>query len=321
MLCIREFRCRMAETRQRVHVLLTFDFEEWEGRYQIYEADLCHKTERVVDLLVERDIPATFFLDAQTTLNYPEAARLLAEGGFELALHSDYHYGVSNLSLRTLDFSSQDSKTQTIRMQNAIAMIQKVIPNFDPMGFRAPGLRWNEELYISLRKLNFLYDSSQQDKFTFQPFFKDGVVVFPVNCGDYDSGCYKIGAKYVMNNWKDNFRRACQYAVEAGEAYFLLLAHPSVSGKFKYIGMLKAMLNYMNWSNVEYMTCAELATEYVTKAQKEKIEALRRRRISATLERRAAYIEEREARVLQLKKRFEDYKAKFRKDLLTLFKT
>jgi len=251
-----------------VRVLLTFDFEEWEGKYDIYEADLYSKTKRVVDLLDRCDAPATFFLDAESTLKYPEASELLVEGGFELALHSDHHFGVDSSSLMKYDFSRQDSETQVARMRNAISMIRRVIPSFDPKGFRAPGLRWNEELYISLRKLNFLYDSSQEDKFVFQPFLKGGIVVVPMNCGDYDSSCYKIGVKYIMNNWRDNYRRAFEAAREKGESYFLLLAHPSVSGKYKYIGMLRAMLNHIRWSDAEYMTCADLATEYKTGEQK-----------------------------------------------------
>jgi len=254
--------------RPHVYVLLTFDFEEWEGKYDIYEANLYGKTERVVDLLKFFDVPATFFLDAETTLKYPEAAELLFEESFELALHSDHHSGVNSSSLMKYDFSYQDSKTQVARMRNAISMIRRVIPNFDPKGFRAPGLRWNDDLYISLNRFNFLYDSSQEDKFVFWPFLKGDVVVIPMNCGDYDSSCYKIGVKYVTNNWRDNFRRVYCVAKEREKSYFLLLAHPSVSGKYKYIGMLRSMLNYINRSDAEYKTCVDLATEYKTCEQK-----------------------------------------------------
>jgi len=257
-----------------VHVLLTFDFEEWEGRYRTYEADLYGKTKRVVELLGERNVPATFFLDAETVLKYPETARLLVEGGFELALHSDYHFGVNNSSLPALDFSRQDSETQMARMKKAVAMIRQVIPDFNPRGFRAPGLRWNEDLYVSLSKLGFLYDSSQEDKFVFQPFLKNGVVVFPMNCGDYDSACYQIGVRYVVAAWMDNFNRAYEAARKTGESYFLLLAHPSVSGKHKYIGMLRFIINHMNRSEAEYLTCTELA-EHMLGMRKETSHGIR----------------------------------------------
>jgi peptidoglycan/xylan/chitin deacetylase (PgdA/CDA1 family) len=260
----------LTDNKPIVHVLLTFDFEEWEGKYSVYEADLFTKTKRVIDLLKEKKIPATFFLDAYTVVRYPEAAELLSKEGFELALHSDYHYGtVRNTNFRKYpqlievpDFR-QDSETQISRIQNAIAMIRQVIPTFNPRGFRAPGMLWNEALYLSLHKLNFLYDSSQKAD-VFHPFHKNGVVVIPMNSGDYDSACYKLRPLYVVEVWKDNFKRASQVATETGESCFLLLAHPSVSGKYQYIGMIKAILNSMSWQgmDVEYLTCNELATKY-----------------------------------------------------------
>lgn len=241
-----------------VQVIITFDFEEWERK-----ADLYTKTKRIVDLLAERGLPATFFLDAGTVLNYPEATRLLSDGLFELALHSDYHFTNSNSSSHDLDFSLQSHETQVERLTKAISMIRKVIPNFNPQGFRAPGLRWNDELYVSLQKLSFLYDSSQQDKFTFKPFFRNGIVVFPVNCGEHDSFCYKQKPQYVINDWMDKFRSACRAATEGLKPYFLVLAHPSVSGKYKYIGVLKAILNHISYYNVEYVTCNEAAHRYL----------------------------------------------------------
>jgi len=253
-----------------VQVLLTFDFEEWEGKYRVYEADLYKKTKRMVDILEDRELPATFFLDAYTTLRYPEAADLLRNRNYELALHSDYHYGaVRDTNFRKYarlvevpDFR-QDCKTQIARIRNAIKMTRKVIPNFKPRGFRAPGMRWNKELYVSLHELNFLFDSSQQDQYVFRPFLRNGVVVIPMNSGDYDSACYKVRPMYVVGVWKDLFERACQTAKDKeGKSYFLLVFHPSVCGKHKYLGMLKAILNFMSWADVEYLTCSELAADF-----------------------------------------------------------
>lgn len=246
----------------RFPVLLTFDFEEWEGRGRVYEADLYSKTKRVVDLLVERGLSTTFFLDAETSVKYPEAVALLDDVGFELALHSDRHFGGSNGRAAALDFGRQTSIQQIARLKNGVKMIRQVMPSFRPQGFRSPGLRWNEDLYVSLRALDFKYDSSQQDQFAFRPFLKNGVVVLPVNCGDYDSACYKMRAQYVVEVWKDNFLRASKNLGREGLGYYMLLAHPSVCGKHKYIGMLKAILSFMSWRRPEYLTCSELVAKY-----------------------------------------------------------
>jgi peptidoglycan/xylan/chitin deacetylase (PgdA/CDA1 family) len=251
-----------------IHVLLTFDFEEWEGSYSIYEADLFTKTQRVVNLLLEHQVVATFFLDAYTCLKYPSAVSLIDEAGFELALHSDYHLGTpvtssqngSGQLMQVHDFR-QDTETQMRRMQTAITMIRGIVPHFKPRGFRAPDLKWNEELYDTLKKVRFTYDSSQK-RDSFHPFTKNGVTVIPVNCGDYDSACYKMRPQYVVSVWKENLERARREANQSELAHFTILAHPSVSGKTRYLGMLKAILNHLTWMNVTFSTCQELDKAY-----------------------------------------------------------
>lgn len=248
---------------QNLRVIVTLDFEEWEGKSNIFEADLYTKTKRIVDLLLEKNMPATFFLDAETTLKFPRATDLLRNERFELALHSDYHFGPKDWYSPDLDFSRQNSETQIARMIRGTKMIREVIPDFSPKGFRAPGLRWNEDLYTSLSKLEFLYDSSQQSRYVFQPFLVNGVLVFPMNSGDYDSACYKMGVRYVINTWRDNFRRACEAETDGVSPYFLLLLHPSVSGKYKYIGLVKSMFNFLSYFDVQYMTCLDAARDYL----------------------------------------------------------
>lgn len=245
-----------------INVLLTFDFEEWEGRGRLYEADLYSKTKRLVDLLLDLNLKATFFLDAETVLKYPQAFQLLIDRRMELSLHSDKHFGGRNGWLMELDFASQRTEQQIARMKNAILMIRQIMPDFEPRGFRSPGLRWNEDLYSSLQQLHLTYDSSQQDKFAFKPFLKRGVTVLPVNCGDYDSACYKMRAQLVVGVWKDNFLRAYRSHSREAPSYYMLLMHPSVIGKHKYLGMLKAILNFLSAYNLRYLTCSELVAEY-----------------------------------------------------------
>jgi peptidoglycan/xylan/chitin deacetylase (PgdA/CDA1 family) len=251
-----------------INVLLTFDFEEWEGKYAFYEADLFTKTQRIVKLLLEHDVAATFFLDAYTCLQYPNAVRLVHDGGYELALHSDYHPGAPAVltengppQLVRVPHFEQDAETQIRRMQRAIVMIRRVIPDFKPRGFRAPNLKWNEALYDALSKMRFSYDSSQKND-SFQPFMKNGVTVIPVNCGDYDSACYKMRPQYVVAVWKGNIERARRAAAESGLAHFVILAHPSVSGKSRYLCMLKAILNHLSWMDVKFLTCGGFDRAY-----------------------------------------------------------
>lgn len=108
--------------------------------------------------------------------------------------------------------------------------------------------------------MGFKHDSSQQDKFAFRPFVKDGVTVFPVNCGDSDSAVYKLGAKYLMMVWKNAFRRASQSSAHE-DAYFMLLAHPSVIGRRNHMGLLKAIIDYMSCVKIQYSTCGQFSKQ------------------------------------------------------------
>jgi hypothetical protein len=44
-------------------------------------------------------------------------------------------------------------------------------------------------------------------------------------------------------------------AAESGLGHFVILAHPSVSEKDRYLGMLKAILNHLSWMDVKFLTC------------------------------------------------------------------
>ncbi|MCS4542312.1 MAG: polysaccharide deacetylase family protein [Euryarchaeota archaeon] len=245
-----------------IHLLLTFDVEEYE-----YFGDLNGKIERIMNIL--NGFPATFFLDAETALRYPESIKLLSENGFELAVHSDFHFGYGTQQNPKILHFLHETQTQITRIQNAISMIREIIPNFDPKGFRAPNMLWNEALYISLKKLDFFYDSSQKE-FNFQPFLKNDIVVFPMNCGDFDSAAYKIGVRSVLLAWMRRFDCACRSAINTGESYFLLLMHPTCVGRAGYILMLKAMLNYITRKDtqIKFQTCIEATNEYKQKILK-----------------------------------------------------
>ncbi len=68
-------------------VALTFD----DGPHPIY-------TPRILDLLDEYSVTATFFVIGQNVANYPDAFQKILESGCEIGNHTYHHKNVSNMS-------------------------------------------------------------------------------------------------------------------------------------------------------------------------------------------------------------------------------
>lgn len=59
-------------------------------------------TPRILDILSERSVPATFFMVGEHVKRYPELARSVAERGFEVGNHTWSHLNVPTASTQTL---------------------------------------------------------------------------------------------------------------------------------------------------------------------------------------------------------------------------
>ena len=77
---------RSVETEKK-QIALTFD----DGPHPIL-------TPRILKILAQYNIPATFFMVGQNVLNYPEAARAVIEAGHEVGNHTFTHPHLANLN-------------------------------------------------------------------------------------------------------------------------------------------------------------------------------------------------------------------------------
>ena len=59
-------------------------------------------TLRILEILAQYNIPATFFMVGQNVLNYPEAARAVIEAGHEVGNHTFSHPHIGNLSEKAI---------------------------------------------------------------------------------------------------------------------------------------------------------------------------------------------------------------------------
>jgi peptidoglycan/xylan/chitin deacetylase (PgdA/CDA1 family) len=127
-------------------------FEKWEGRYDY----LSEPTKRVLNILDEFNMTATFFIVADVAEHYPGLIESIAARGHEIACHGADHRCSINPNtkkpLLTIEEFEQSTKEAKRILEKASG--QEVI------GFRAPNAAVTGQMLDSLRKMGFKYDSS-----------------------------------------------------------------------------------------------------------------------------------------------------------------
>jgi peptidoglycan/xylan/chitin deacetylase (PgdA/CDA1 family) len=127
-------------------------FEKWEGRYDY----LSEPTKRVLDILDEFNMKATFFVVADVAEHYPGLIESIASKGHEIACHGADHRCSINPNTKKPLITIEEFEKSTIEAKKILekASGQKVI------GYRAPNAAVTGQMLDSLRKMGFKYDSS-----------------------------------------------------------------------------------------------------------------------------------------------------------------
>jgi polysaccharide deacetylase family protein (PEP-CTERM system associated) len=154
----------MASRGDRRTLLLSVDFEDWhqlvrrrvgvEG-WEAAGPALARQTDRLLALLDELGIRATFFILGMAARAHPELVRQIAEAGHEVACHGDAHHLVHTQTAQ--DFAAD--------LRAARRTIEQ-LTGHRPAGYRAPAFSITRETpwaYEVLAEEGFAYDSSQHD--------------------------------------------------------------------------------------------------------------------------------------------------------------
>ena len=173
---------------------------------------MTHGLPRMLDMLDEFGIKATFFVPGKTAETYPEAIREIALRGHEIACHG---YEYENFGLL-----SDDEQRQ--RIGKAVEAIEKACGK-KPVGFRAPiGDLMLSTLDIA-REYGMTYSSDLFDDD--RPYFMkvndkgDEILQIPMQWANFDLPYFAFNyrpafpfgqgrvANYsnVLSNWKDEF--------------------------------------------------------------------------------------------------------------------
>jgi polysaccharide deacetylase family protein (PEP-CTERM system associated) len=163
----------MATREHRGTLLLSIDFEDWHqlvrrragvSGWQEPGPALQRQTERLLALLEELGVKATFFILGMAARAHPDLVGQIAASGHEIGCHGDGHQLVHTQTPQEFATDLRRART-TIRELTGIA----------PAGYRAPAFSITQQTpwaYDVLAEAGFSYDASQHDS----PRIRDRVV-------------------------------------------------------------------------------------------------------------------------------------------------
>ncbi|HJN96526.1 MAG TPA: polysaccharide deacetylase [Gammaproteobacteria bacterium] len=213
---------------------------------------------RVVSLLDEQSIPATFFFPAWSLKLSPEQAALIQQSGrHEIGVHGWIHE--MNTAL--------DGATEARLLRQAIDEIE-AISGVRPVGFRAPSWNHSENTLQIVRDLGLLYESSLMHDDRPYELLQDGeptgVVELPVEWILDDAPLFNpLGARYmnprdIMQVWIDEFDAAWEEGT-----LFLLTMHPHIIGHRSRMVALQGLIEHIKSKDDVWFATHEQAARYV----------------------------------------------------------
>ena len=253
----------------RVAVLLSFDVDNEtvqglrDGTVSVgplSQGEYGHRVAlpRILGLLQQENIPATFFFPAWSLKLAPEQAGMIqAAQMHEIAVHGWIHERNSGL----------DEATERRLLEAAVQTVIDVTGR-RPVGYRAPSWNFSPNTLSIVRDLGFLYESSlmadDRPYELVQNGEPTGVVELPVEWILDDAPLYNPqGNSYspprdVAQVWMDEFDMAWEEGT-----MFLLTMHPHISGHRSRIVALEMLLAHMKAKGGVWFATHEEAALYV----------------------------------------------------------
>ncbi len=255
----------------RVAVLLSFDVDNetvWlrngdtgigglsEGQYGARRA-----LPRILELLDEHEIPASFFGPAMSFTLAPEMIeQIQASGRHEIGIHGWIHERNNQLP--------RDEEERLLRQ--AVERMTELVGK-RPVGYRAPSWNFSDATLDLLIELDFLYDSSLMADDRPYEIVADGepsgLVELPVQWILDDAPLFgPLGQRYanprdVLQVWKDEFDVAY-----AEGTTFVLTMHPHYIGHRSRIVVLRELIDYIAGHDDVWFGTHEEAVRWVRSA-------------------------------------------------------
>ncbi|KAB8313113.1 polysaccharide deacetylase [Erwinia endophytica] len=220
---------------------------------------------RLLDLLEQYDLPATFFIPSWVVEQWPQQCAAIVEKGHEVAYHGYRHESFYALS--------GDEQRQVMEKSRAIFWQRLGIR---AEGFRTPSGDWHQETPSVLLDAGVTYSSSMRgDDRPYAisvPGYQQPLVEIPGKweMDDYASLAYTREpnfpqgldrtASYALT--LDNWCREFDGAMDEGLCLTTLF-HPKISGKPGRILLLEQFIAHMRQRDVWFARCRDVAHWYL----------------------------------------------------------
>lgn len=215
---------------------------------------------KILALLKQHELRATFFIPSWVARTYPDAVRQIVSAGHEVGAHGVRHVPPAKLS----------KAEERRRLEESIAVIEEMTGS-RPVGYRAPAWALSESTLDLVGGMGFLYSSNLMDADV--PYLHTqpaGLVELPVSwvLDDaphfwFDESTWNktiVPAATVKSLWQEEFA-----AAYAANGYFGLTMHPQFIGRPARLQMLDELLTWIEqFDGVWIATCGEVA-EFVAR--------------------------------------------------------
>lgn len=138
---------------------------------------------RILDILRDHQVSATFFVPGYSAERYPDAVRAIAEAGQEIAHHSYFHENTAGM----------DAKTEGDMLDLGLRALRNVA-GVAPSGYRAPMWEMNYHTPGLLADRGFLYDSSLMDS--------DHPYLLAVESSAGPTSLVEIPVSWALDDWE-----------------------------------------------------------------------------------------------------------------------
>lgn len=209
---------------------------------------------RILDLLDEYRVPASFFVPGYIAERNESTVREIMLRGHEVGHHGYMHEPPAMLT------PEQEEEV----LDKGIEILQGITGE-RPLGYRSPSWDLSEHSLGFIAARGFVYDSSLMGSDS--PYFVDSpngrLVEIPVDWAIDDAHYYAFNRGAGSMNTPGDVYQAWEIEFDGAYKYgtaFILTMHPQVTGRLGKLMVLERLIKYIRaHSDVEFMRCIDVA--------------------------------------------------------------